>query len=199
VPRRQGIFDGFRFAGQRRFLDAQVARLDEAQVGRNLVSRSEQHQVTGHQVLGLDLLSPAVPHHRGAERKHVADRVERLFRLAFLNEADQRIDQHHAQDHAAIHPVPEGRGDAGGAEQHIDQDIVELKQETSQRAALLRGVNRFGPCSASRRATSSSLRPLSLLCCADSASAAGIWCHDCGDMVAPQDQATRVTKTIGAL
>jgi hypothetical protein len=56
--------------------------------------------------------------------------------LPSWNEADEGVDEHHAEDHAAIHPVPERSGDAGGAEQHIDQDIVELQQETSQRAAL---------------------------------------------------------------
>ena len=47
----------------------------------------------------------AVPQHGGARRQHAADRGHRLLGLALLQIADERIGQHHGQDHAGIHPV----------------------------------------------------------------------------------------------
>ena len=63
-----------------------------------------------HQLLGGQLELRAAAHHQRREREHLADRVERLLRLAFLDEADDRVDHDHARDHARVDPVPEREG-----------------------------------------------------------------------------------------
>jgi hypothetical protein len=78
------------------------------------------------------------------EREHVADGVQGLFGLALLDEANQGVDEDHAQDDARIHPLPQQGGDPGGAQQHIDEDIVDLQQETHQGPALPGGREAIG-------------------------------------------------------
>ena len=48
------LVDRHRFAGQRGLLDLQVDALDQAQVGRDVVARLQQHDVAGHQFAGRD-------------------------------------------------------------------------------------------------------------------------------------------------
>ena len=126
------FFDGLRFAGQRRFLDAQLAHLEQAQVGRYLVAGGEQHDIADSHLFGRDVAAPPVAQYCRDRRKHVADGVQRALRLAFLDYADDGVDDHHADDHAEIHPVVEQGGDERRAEQYIDEDVVELLREAGQ-------------------------------------------------------------------
>ncbi len=49
--------------------------------------------------------------------------------------ADHRIGQHHRQDHPGIDPVLQGARHHGRAKKHVDQHIVELREEPQQRPA----------------------------------------------------------------
>ncbi|MCY1536556.1 hypothetical protein D9M68_720160 [compost metagenome] len=69
--------------------------------------------------------------------KHGADGIERGFGLAFLDEADDGVDQHGGEQHAGVDPVTEDGGDYCRAEHHVEQDIVKLHQQPHQRAAAL--------------------------------------------------------------
>ena len=51
-PRAVVLLDRHRLAGERRLVHAQVARAQEAQVGRHLVAGLQQHQVAGHDLGG---------------------------------------------------------------------------------------------------------------------------------------------------
>ena len=121
-----------RLAGQRRLLDAQVDGLDQAQVGRYAVARAQAHDVARHQVVGLDLGPLTVAPGMGMHREHLADAGERLLGLALLDEADDGVDDHHAEDDAGVDPVAEGGGDRRGAEQHVDEHVVEVLEEALQ-------------------------------------------------------------------
>ena len=79
----------------------------------------------------------SVAQHGGARREHAADRCHRRLGFALLHEADDRIGQNHGEDHAGIDPVLQARRYRCRRQQHIDQDIVELRQEAKQRRARL--------------------------------------------------------------
>jgi hypothetical protein len=105
--RGRGFFHRFRFAREGRLLDAQVAGLDQAQVGGDLVSR--RPAAPSRRAPGPRRRSPAAGPSRmtvALEREHVADGVQGLFGLALLDEANQGVDEHHAQDDAAYPPSP---------------------------------------------------------------------------------------------
>lgn len=65
-----------------------------------------------------------------ARREQLTDRIERTLGLALLYKADRCIDQDHAEDHRRIELMPDQQGDCARAQQHVEQDIVELQQET---------------------------------------------------------------------
>ena len=77
-------------------------------------------------------------------REHVADRIERLLRLAFLDEAKQAVDDNDAEDDRGVEPQAHHQLDEAGGEQDVDEDIVELQQEAHQRAPLARGRQAVG-------------------------------------------------------
>ncbi len=58
--------------------------------------------------------------------------------LPSLDEADDRIGQNDRQDHAGVDPVLQRSRHDRGHEQHMDQHIVELGEEASDRAARAR-------------------------------------------------------------
>ncbi len=123
-----------RLARQCRLVDAQVVRCQQAQVGGHDVARRQQHQVPGHQLGRVDVVRAAVAAHRGARRQQVPDGLQRPLGLAFLNEADYRVDNHHGQDHAGVDPVAQRGGDGAGGHQHVQQQVVELPGQSAQHA-----------------------------------------------------------------
>ena len=121
--------------GQRRLLNAQVLGFEDAGIGRHLVAGLQQDHVPRHDLLGRQRAPLTDAQHARFEREHVADRLERPFRLALLNEADDRVDQDDAEDDAAFHPLPEQGRDHARHQKDVDQDVVELEQKPRERAA----------------------------------------------------------------
>ena len=137
------LVDGHGFAGQNRLFDLEAARLDEPQIGGDTVARLDQHQIARHQVDGVNALSSPVTEHGGPWCEHPPDRLHRLFGAAFLNEADHRIDDHHRQDDAGINEMTQHRSHTGRANQHIDEQVVEVRKKP-QNGALARRVRAGG-------------------------------------------------------
>ena len=141
-----------RFAGQHGFLDEQATRAGQAQVGGHAVPRLEPHEVAGHEIGNRDAHAPAVAQDAGVRRDHLADRVQRLLRLAFLNEADDGIDQDDGDDHHRIDVVADQSGRDRRRQEEVDQRVVELPQEppeamgTGGRGQLVRTVGLEAPC-----------------------------------------------------
>jgi hypothetical protein len=122
------LLDWHGLARQDRFLGCQPARVDQPQIGRDLVPGFDQHHVPRHQVDGIDRDPPPVAQDRRPWGKHLPDRRHRRLGLALLDKADHRIDDDDRQDHARIHPVLQGSRHCRGRDQHVDQQIVELAQ-----------------------------------------------------------------------
>jgi hypothetical protein len=124
--------------GEDRLVDAQVARPHQPQVGRHAVAGLEHHVVAGHDVVCRHGDAPAVADERGLRVDHLADGRERLFGAAFLNEADDRVDDDHRQDHQGIDLVADEGGEHGRPQQDPDEQAVELRQQARQGAARRR-------------------------------------------------------------
>ncbi len=133
-----------RLAGERGLFDAQVLHREQPQVGRHAVAGGEHDDIARHQFGGVDLAPAAIADHVGMRRQHGANRVQRRFRPAFLDEADDRIDDHCGDQHAGVHPVAEQGGDRRRAQHHVQQHVVELQQQAQQRAAPARWCQPVG-------------------------------------------------------
>ena len=99
-----GLIDGHRLASEGRFFCSQVLDLDETKVCRDLVARFKEHDVAWYQFFGRDQTNLSAAQGSGLRRQHVADRVERLLGLAFLNEAKQRIENNDTQNDCRVEP-----------------------------------------------------------------------------------------------
>ncbi len=116
----------------------EVLRFEQPQVGRHPVAGGQQHHVARYQAFGVQRLALAVAQDQGMQRKHVADGVQRVGRLALLDETDQRVDHHRQEDYRTVHPEAEQRGDQRGEQHHVQQDVVELPQQAQQRPLAFR-------------------------------------------------------------
>jgi hypothetical protein len=138
------LFGRHRFAGQQRLVDQEPARADQAQVGGHAIPRLEQHEVAWHEVGDRDAHASTVAQNAGMWRDHLADGVERLLRLAFLNEADDGVDQDDGDDHRGIDAVADQCGRDRRRQEEVDQRIVELREEPPDRMGPRRGRQLVG-------------------------------------------------------
>ncbi len=90
--------DGHALAGERRLLDLEGRRQEQAPVGRDLVAGLERHDVPGYELFGGDVdgLSPT-PCVR-LDHEHLLERGDALGRLALLVQAQHRVDDGDAED-----------------------------------------------------------------------------------------------------
>ena len=116
---------------------AQVARAHQPQIGRDAGRRARAGRDRRERCPrpGRPSRWPS----RSTEARgvdHGADRLQRPFGPAFLDEADDGVDDDHGQDHRGIDIMPDRSGEHGRAEQHIDQEIVKLPEEAANLVLL---------------------------------------------------------------
>src|SRR5690606_30454417 len=70
--------------------------------------------------------------------QHPPDPRQRLLRPALLHEADHGIDDGHRHDHPELEPVAHDRLDRGGAQEDVDQGVVEVDEEPDDRGPATR-------------------------------------------------------------
>jgi hypothetical protein len=136
LVRRQG------FAGQGRFHQAQFLAVHQAQVGGHLVAGAEPHHVPRHQPDRVHAPPLPLAQHRDFRGHRPRQGRQGGFRPAFLDEAHQGIDQHHAEDDPGIRPFPQEGGHQAGHHQHRHQGLRHLVEQARERAA---GRARAGP------------------------------------------------------
>lgn len=59
-----------------------------------------------------------------------------LLGFAFLEEAEQCVEDHHGQNDRGVKPQADHQLDEAGAQQDVDEDVIELLQEPDQRPLL---------------------------------------------------------------
>ena len=92
----------------------------------------QEHQVARHQLFGRHGQALAAADRHCLRREHVPDGIQRPLGLAFLDEAEHRVDHDDAQDHRRVDPVRERGRDRRGSQQDVDQHVVELGEEPAQ-------------------------------------------------------------------
>ena len=91
-----------RFSGERRFLHAEIGHLQEASIGSDPVTGFDPDQITRHKLLAGQPLPEPIPAHLHQGLRQVAQRQQGLLRLAFLQIAQQGVEQHDHQDRDRI-------------------------------------------------------------------------------------------------
>ena len=119
-----------RFPGESGFVGAQILHLNEAQVRRHAVAGLKQHNITRDQLVGGRDANFAVSLDASVGRKHASDRIQRFLGSAFLKESENGVDDDDARNDRRVEPKPEHELHEAGGEQDIDEDVVELLQET---------------------------------------------------------------------
>ncbi len=172
------LLDRQRLTSERRLIHAQLAHLEQAQVGGHLVARGQQHDVAGHQFARIDALALPTAQHRGLGGERARQRFERTQRLAFLDEADHGVEEDHAKNHRRVGPGPHSQLDGSRHQQDIDQHLVELQQKAQQRAAPLGCRQRVGAKAGLARLHRSGIEALLRVCLQQAD-------HLCGGLVVP--------------
>ena len=144
VAERRFRSDGFgrlvrrgRLAGQRCFLDPEIRGAQEPEIGGNAVAGFNQNDIAERQAFRRNGEPPPVAQDRGLARQHGANRLERFFRPAFLDEADRRVDEDDSEDDHGVESVAQQDGDQRRRQQDIDEQIVELGEHARQQRARL--------------------------------------------------------------
>lgn len=75
----------------------------------------------------------------------LGQRGNRVFGLGFLKIADNRVDQHHAENRQRIGRPFDKSGRHPGRQQDIDQRVMKLQQKAQQRAFALARREPIGP------------------------------------------------------
>jgi hypothetical protein len=107
--RLRALLHGYRFAGQAASLIRRFFTRSRRRSAGTRVAGFEKDDIPGNQQRGIDFVPLAVAQDGSATGQHRAHRFQRLFGLAFLNETDNRVDQHHADDYSGIDIVARAR------------------------------------------------------------------------------------------
>ena len=67
------------------------------------------------------------------EREHLADALEGLFSLAFLDKTDNGVDYRHSDNYAGIHPFSEESLRHAGNQKNINENIIKVLKEPFER------------------------------------------------------------------
>ena len=102
---------------------------EQARIRPDSISGGEEHDITGHEFARGDQLLLASAQHSHMQGGQLAQRRHRAFRAAFLNGADDRIDQHHDENYQRVLMLAEHGGENSGCEENINQRAGELPQE----------------------------------------------------------------------
>ena len=175
--RLDALRDRHGFAGQHRLVDLEAADLDEPGIGGDPVPRVHEEQVAGNDLRGGDLrLVPPSDHRRGASDT-VAESEHGALRSGLLHEAEDPVQHDDGRDHHRLETLADHERDSGGGREERHQRILELTEGDSRYGGRFTCWTRFGPCSRSRAAASSELRPSSTLVSSSAAtSATGLAC-----------------------
>lgn len=132
--------DGVTLARERRVVDGDLVRLDQAAVGRHRVPGLQEYDITGNQIARGQVPRYSVPEHPAGVRHHRLQGLRRPLGGVLLGEADAGVQQHHAEDGqrqlkcgripGLFQPVCE-EGDRRGDEQHDGEEVGELCDQAS--------------------------------------------------------------------
>ena len=132
LPRRLELLDGKRLAGEARLRDEEVAAGEDADVGRNHISRAQVHDVARDEPGERLLDRPAGTHDRRGEADHRAELLRRRVGPRLLREAQADAEHDHDGHDGGGADVTRREGDDGEDGQEQDQGVQARPQQQTE-------------------------------------------------------------------
>ena len=127
-------------AGERRVVDAQLRRVDEAGIRRDEVALLDDHQVARDERARVDLMPLPVADDLRLGREHVPERLDGLLGAVLLDEREDRVDQDDDDDRDAQGGLVGGECEHGRDPQQDGEHVDEMRAEPHpHRLGLLGG------------------------------------------------------------
>ena len=123
------------FTGECCLLDGEMARLEEASIGWNEITRVQANDVSGDQFPTRQFLPLPIAQDRRSGHKGCVQLLDRLLRTIGLEEIDGRAGQDDTHDERRIHELTEQGRDRGGYQEHHRQGLEEEACEVHQSLA----------------------------------------------------------------
>ena len=123
------LLDGKAFAGQHRFTDEEVVRLDDAGVGRDETARRQQHQIAGYDAPGVDSVDTAVANDLRADVYPGAECVRGHLRTVFARVAHGDGCDDDREHDAGVEPFTSKTGGGGRKDEQKQQWAADLIQQ----------------------------------------------------------------------
>ena len=97
---RRSVADGHGCAlsGEHRSIDGEPLGANNLHVGGNSVSRSEDHQLSDHEIASIDFIPSAVTHDDCPSRQQVLQALSGLLSPRLLNEGERSVDKDYRED-----------------------------------------------------------------------------------------------------
>ena len=153
------LLDRHRLAGQRRLVDAQVARRAGGAGRPAPCRRPGEHEVAGDDLGGRQPQLLAGAHDRGLGRHRAAQRLDGGDRLGLLEVADDGVQQDDAEDDAGVDPLLEKQGDDAETSRMSTSGSANCMRKRRSALGPLGGVSALRPNCARRCSTAKRSRP----------------------------------------
>ena len=153
---------GHALAGQRGCVDPQPVCLQQLEIGRDAVTRTEHHEVADHELVGVDIGTAAVAHHGHTAGQQLPQLFSRPVRLVFLCEREHSVHDDHDHDGHRQLGQPGQPGEGSRHPQHHREEVHELRPQPLPQRNARRGGKAVRAVAASRARASDQLRPARL-------------------------------------
>jgi len=136
------LHNGQGFTGERRFGGLQGGGFEQACIRADLVTSTDQEDVSRNKIASFDNRFAAVPHDADFESREFPQSGHGVLGPAFLNGTDDGIDQDDDEDDHRITRMRHGERDDGGGEEDVDERAGELRGEDLPHG-LVGGLGQF--------------------------------------------------------
>jgi hypothetical protein len=143
--RARVLLDGNALARQRGLVHVQRGAPDESSVGRDVVTRIEEDQIPGHELLCRDARVASVAAHARGRHRQRAKLRERDARPPLRREADDGVQQEGREDDQALDAVPQHHRDERRGEEQEDDHARELLHRKPPQRQLADLRHAIGP------------------------------------------------------
>ncbi|CDD03484.1 unknown [Ruminococcus sp. CAG:382] len=106
LPRRERVrclINTVRLTRKRRFIADKSNLIYDTAIGRHKIALSHRNDVTGNKQCARNALSRPAAKHLRLWRREPLQRLQRFFRLALLDHADDTVHTHDAENYEGIH------------------------------------------------------------------------------------------------
>ena len=142
---RRLLCNRLRLTGQCRLVRLQFLTFSQAQIGRDSISRLQQHHIARHQLRRRYREHPFIAADARIGRCQRAQRHHRALGAILLDRTDQCIQQHDHQYRDTVLRVAHQPGNQGRRQQDQNHEVAELAEKHTQRRASGRTRNLVGP------------------------------------------------------